>query len=304
VNYSVFVAICALAVAADVAQSAPEAVQPANQRLVLGVLEDDMQDFGMPHFRAVRTVFQKAGSDWQALPSNCENTECLSAITARYPHRLTWIVTLNGGKLGTITGQTPAKFDYYAQVGLQEIVNSGPVPTVGKRSEEFSGWGDEPVYRPLVTTSQPYYHDPESWTSTPLSSTDVKLLRKEFRRRFPRVSNCLGSNNIWRWAYPDSDMKLDKSYKSNAGWFVARVTLGDYGCDGPPDGSVVRRVFAISPKKEIRLLDDGIWLVDAGDYDNDGKSELLFAINRYDEGGYELFYDNFRRRAVFSFNYH
>jgi hypothetical protein len=27
-----------------------------------------------------------------------------------------------------------------------------------------------------------------------------------------------------------------------------------------------------------------MWLVDAGDYDNDGKSELVFAIDRANEG--------------------
>jgi hypothetical protein len=47
-----------------------------------------------------------------------------------------------------------------------------------------------------------------------------------------------------------------------------------------------------------------MWLVDAGDYGNDGRSELLFSIDRYNRGGYELFYDDFRKRAVFEFSYH
>jgi len=51
-------------------------------------------------------------------------------------------------------------------------------------------------------------------------------------------------------------------------------------------------------------LDSGLWLVDAGDYDNDGRSELVFSIDRDNEGGYELFHDGFQKRAVFNFNYH
>ena len=47
-----------------------------------------------------------------------------------------------------------------------------------------------------------------------------------------------------------------------------------------------------------------MWLVDAGDYDNDGKSEFLFCIDQYNRGGYKLFYDDFKKRAVFQFNYH
>ena len=40
--------------------------------------------------------------------------------------------------------------------------------------------------------------------------------------------------------------------------------------------------------RAIRFLDSGMRLVDAGDYDRDGKSELLFSINRYGIGWYEL----------------
>jgi hypothetical protein len=47
-----------------------------------------------------------------------------------------------------------------------------------------------------------------------------------------------------------------------------------------------------------------MWLVDAGDYDNDGKSELVFSIDRYNRGGYELFYDDFKKRTIFEFGYH
>jgi len=47
-----------------------------------------------------------------------------------------------------------------------------------------------------------------------------------------------------------------------------------------------------------------MWLVDAGDYDNDGKSEIVFSISRYNRGGYELFYDDFKGHTVFEFSYH
>ncbi len=47
-----------------------------------------------------------------------------------------------------------------------------------------------------------------------------------------------------------------------------------------------------------------MWLVDAGDYDKDGKSELVFSIDRYNRGGYELFYDDFKKHVVLEFGYH
>jgi hypothetical protein len=47
-----------------------------------------------------------------------------------------------------------------------------------------------------------------------------------------------------------------------------------------------------------------MWLVDAGDYDSDGKSEVLFSIAEHNKGGYRLFYRNFTKRAEFAFHYH
>jgi hypothetical protein len=62
--------------------------------------------------------------------------------------------------------------------------------------------------------------------------------------------------------------------------------------------------FVIDPQRSARFLGEGMWLVDAGDYDNDGKSEVLFWINQDNRGGYKLFFDDFNKQAVFEFSYH
>ena len=43
--------------------------------------------------------------------------------------------------------------------------------------------------------------------------------------------------------------------------------------------------------------------MDAGDYDNCGKSEVLFSIDQYNRGGYVFFYDDLKKQAVFEFSY-
>jgi hypothetical protein len=53
----------------------------------------------------------------------------------------------------------------------------------------------------------------------------------------------------------------------------------------------------------IKSLDKARWLVDAGDDDHDGRSELRFSIDDYDRGGNRLFYDHFEKRAVSEFSY-
>jgi len=45
-------------------------------------------------------------------------------------------------------------------------------------------------------------------------------------------------------------------------------------------------------------------LVDAGDYDNDGTSEVVFWESDYNKGGYILFYNHFTAKEEFSWHYH
>jgi hypothetical protein len=131
-------------------------------------------------------------------------------------------------------------------------------------------------------------------------------LRNAFRKKFPKVSNCTTQNDTAAkpWPYRDADIKLSKAYSSNKGWSAVQLLLTGYRCEGPQDDPFIEQWFAVTPRGETTLLGDGMWLVDAGDYDNDGKSEVVFAIDRYNEGGYELFYDDFKGHAVFQFSYH
>lgn len=80
--------------------------------------------------------------------------------------------------------------------------------------------------------------------------------------------------------------------------------LDGYRCDGPADAPFVDQWYVIDPEETITFLGQGMQLVDAGDYDNDGRSEVLFSIDGYNRGGYILFYSDFRKRSAFEFSYH
>jgi hypothetical protein len=55
---------------------------------------------------------------------------------------------------------------------------------------------------------------------------------------------------------------------------------------------------------DTRYLGQDLTLVDAGDYDGDGASELLFWYSGYDEDGYTLVYDGGRKSVDYHWNYH
>jgi hypothetical protein len=279
------------------------------QSTILGILEDvPAVSADGPNSPGVRVIFQKNGAGWQPFPGNCPDQDCLRKVSSEYPGEVAWTVGFDGRILGQVTGRTPSNFAFYAHVGLQNVTSVEHVPTVGKRSAEYGGYTNAVVYRPLVTNSQSFFNDPESWKPAQLSPELGRLLRQEFRRKFPRLckASVRDESKLVRFMYRDEDLKLVKSYASKKQWVIARLRLKDaVDCNGVEAGFEVDDAwFVIEPRRAVQYLGSGIWLLDAGDYDNDGKSELLFAINRDNQGGYEIFYDDFKGHAVFEFGYH
>jgi len=294
------------AFAANIATTTPE------QNVILGILEENANPMAYPdgihknYSREIRVVFQKDGPEWKAFPAQANTQEALAAFISSYPAEVNWTIVFNRKSLGQLTSKTQQSWKYYSNVGFQDIESNSPIPTIGKRSRDYSGYLSEPVYRPLIAVSQSNFKDPEGWKPSALPADLIKLARQQFRQKFPKVENCTSpEENIARpWPYQDSDIKITKTYSSNKGWAIAQLRLGESRCDYTDDDAFYDQWFAISPGKEVVFLDKGMWLVDAGDYDNDGKSELVFAINRENRGGYELFYDNFKKHSIFEFGYH
>jgi len=278
-----------------------------SQPVLVGVLEDSPGNYaGDPHYRDVRIAFRRAGDHWEAFPSRCPDEDCLKSISSKFPAEVQWTIALDGRNLGQLTARTPRTFDFYSAVGQQEIIGNSTPPTVGKRSEQYGGFLGQPVYRPLIAVSQPNYRDPDGWKPAKVPNELLVAAQKSFGQKFPKVENCTKADpdKPIPWPYTAANIKLQKAYASNRNWFLLELSLTGNLCDGPPDDAFQPQWFVITPAREVRWLDSGIWLVDAGDYDNDGKSELVFAIDGYDRGGYKLFYDDFRHTAVFEFSYH
>jgi hypothetical protein len=227
----------------------------------------------------------------------------LKTATSQYPTEVSWTITFDSRKVGSVTSRNPADFAWYGSVGQQEITSKGPVPTIGAKSPEFNGL----LYRPLIANSKPYFNDPEAWKPSALSAAAIAALQQAFRKRFPKLchSNVADHSKLEPYPYQNQNVKLVKSYRSLPGWVVARLHLDAIDCNDVEAGDDIDDPwFVIGTDASIKYLDSGIWLVDAGDYDNDGKSELVFSINRENEGGYEIYYDDFTKHATFKFNYH
>ncbi len=303
---SIFLGVVAIMRAS--AQHLTNTMEPQAE-VILGVLEDFPGRHAYdPDFRAVRATFKKNGDDWQAFPTKTNSYRDLETLPTSYPKDMTWSIAFDGRNLGTITSRTPSHFKFYSEIGIEDITSQTQVPTVGKKSVDYSGSVHMPLYRPLIAVSQPNVSDPERWKHAQVSQELIAVARQQFRIKFPKATNCRSpEENIPRpWRYRDEDIRVAKAYSSKDNRSLVELNLTGNACDGE-QGSQDEyhgQWYVIEPSGTARFLGSDMWLVDAGDYDNDGKSEVLFSIAGDNQGGYRLFYRNFTKSAEFAFHYH
>jgi hypothetical protein len=289
-----------LSTAVMLAACTPPAATTASTDIYLGALEERPGSMeGEASRRVVRVLFRKDGAEWRALDA-----------ASGAPSEISWTIASRGADLGALTSRGPAATAMSADVGIQEIDADQTVPTVGERSQEFAGWAGAAIYRPLVAVSQPNLADPEAWAARDLDAGETQRLIQAFRAQFPAVTNCASpeANVPAPWAYTDADIAHGGALASSQGWVVANLTLTNYRCDGPPSMGeatpFTAQTFAISPEGEVTALGQGLTFVDAGDYDADGASELVFQLSDYNRGGYVIFYEHLAKHAEFAFSFH
>ena len=126
-----------------------------------------------------------------------------------------------------------------------------------------------------------------------------------------KVDQCDNEGRWSPWRYQDADVEVLKTYASKNGEWLAML-----GIRRPPppevegcnlvtgDTSWGAQLFYRDAAGTVQYLGASMSVVDAGDYDGDGRSELLVHFSRYNNDGYTLFWDGFRRQASFGWNYH
>ncbi len=89
---------------------------------------------------------------------------------------------------------------------------------------------------------------------------------------------------------------------------------------GMLDGPFIEQLFLLGPNnaaahitvadskpllRDRDFLDEiSLYLIDAGDYDGDGKSEVLFFVSGYNQDGYVMFYNSFQKSVIYTWHYH
>ena len=259
--------------------------------------------------RLVMPAFEKTGTEWQG-------------VSSFSPLEMKWTISFDGKNLGAIETRANTKGGSADQLSSPEsrakqtiVTRAASVPVVGKPSRAFVGAsflvGLKTVHRPLIAVSKPYYRDPDGWKRAQVPEKIAALVRTGFRGQYPHVDRCeheaIAEHD---WKYPDSALTLPAAYASNKNFFLVAVRLkaGDCGWGGRPDDPVdpwVLQWFLVGAGGSVRRVGGFEELLDAGDYDNDGRSEIIFFSTRSERSdAYDLLYgDNLEKRATLVIGY-
>ena len=305
---------------------------PEQATLLIGVLENVATVTGVKRVPHVRVVFRHtAAGGWEAFPNDCLSQECLARISAKYPSRSTWTVSLAGLTVGTIVGRTPAAFHSEQEIGLQDITSKGPIPFVGKPSIEYAGAVGEPVLRPLLATSggpKPR-RSQAGWKEGSPDPEDLERVWPAFKRLVPMIDNCPPAEPATSDPPADSqtqagthddaqvppgrqphklDLEIPVAWVARNGEAFLRVAVRPglfIECDGPR-GFPSQLWFHREATGRVRALPgqlaedraDLVAPLEFTDLLRDGHDEVLFRAAGHDRGGYVLYYDRLQKRVA------
>jgi hypothetical protein len=276
--------------------------------IFLGVIEPTPQDYvatgPTPSFM-VRAAFQWKNGTWGAFPCEISTPEGLRNATAEFPERVSWTIAFDGRDLGEFKTTRPSEWKFYGEIGLLQPNPGEHVNLIRHGARDFVYWDNYPLpFRPLVVVSRPYFADPDRWKPENTPSDVVERVVPSFRKAVPSAQLSCGGEPTKQ--YSDQLIRRRQSFVSAAGVRLVQLGLDDSAvrnCGELRGNAFASRWFYVD-STSIRPLGQSLELIDAGDYDNDGHSEVMFHKSGYNYDGYVLLYDRLQREATFDWNYH
>ena len=262
----------------------------------------------------VRIAFRKDGLVWKPMASNFDTPSALSLASRAYPGSVRWTVVFDGRTLGDLTSRTPGKLHWYSDIGTHVLKTEAAVPMVRAGAADFFyGGGNKAKIRPLLLisagTSTPAQWDPQGWKPSALNPDERRMAIAAFRNKVVSSQRCDAPEQSPGHPVPygDNAVAIVKSYRDNGGevLFSARLNDPKANCDFFDDETFFSYWFVIDRQRHIHYLDSQMTPIDAADLDHSGRSSWLFFTSHGDnDDGYELFYDDFKKKALFQWSYH
>lgn len=269
----------------------------ADDPTYLGVLEAG-QDSGF----SVRLAFRFENGRWEAMPHDAGDPEALAKLAALYPAKASWTIALDGKNIGSVASVRPRTYERYRDVGLEALTPDSKAPAIRSGAQAFETWDGTPRYRPLAAVSRPNFSDPDHWKPFRPSASLGQQAHAAFRKAIALDPGC---DNRPTRDYPEAYIQLlEKAYRSSRGdvLLALRADPSKNRCD--VQDAEWRSVWFLVRDNAVTWIGNGLALIDAGDYDGDGISELLFQSSGYNLDGYVLFNVRDATAQRFEWSYH
>lgn len=270
-----------------------------NEPILVGVLEDVepgslSPGMATPH---VRLAFTYKDGEW-------------SPMSDEYPAVVKWTVVFDGKQIGSLQSRAshhPAHSG--GDIGIEAIeTDPASIPRVSVGTPGFDYTDNPARSRPLLLVSAPHFGDPDHWKPTKLSASERRIAIEHFRSQVPSLEQCDQPEEepIHQIPYSDDEIVLIKAYRSKTGEVLLGVRLDNRRSNcGFFDDPVFFDYWFVLKGTSVRFLDTQMTPMDAADLAGTGRSVWVFQTSRgEDEDGYELFYDDFSRKASMSWTYH
>ncbi len=267
--------------------------------VLVGVLETPQCK--TEHARSVRVLFAKINTGWISLQKPV-------AAPAAFPTR--WTVAFDGRDLGRIDTVDPGWSSdlmwTYPRDRLLDVV--GDAPAIRTGSDHFRGHcSDQKVMRPLVVVSRPNVSDPAHWKPEKKAPDLRAAVFETFRAHAGPAYRCpVDPLKAVAYPYTVADLVRLVSYVDRAGRRLVAVRLNsqDDRCEGMVEPARRPHGFLVGTDGGSPVfLGRDMWLVDAGDYDDDGRSELIFWFSAHNRDGYVLLSENGSGRVEYLWTY-
>ena len=242
-------------------------------------------------------LFVKNIDKWEALDSYEKIKKCdLNRI-------IKWAVAFDGKNIGSILTTDPnpnfKDVDFWKRDKYFKIENPENAPKILNKARRFDGWAPPPTYRPIVIISQNNYLDKENWKPFKPDKSYIKIL-------YPYVDAQIDIK--LEPELTPNKLMLFRGYKNIKNEKIISIGIDtsqfEYADDiATRDPLHTPHWFLISNKK-FTYIGHELDLIDAGDYDADGKIEFIFWHYGYNEGGYSLFDNEFKERVDYFYSYH
>jgi len=228
--------------------------------------------------------------------------------------RMGWNIFFDGKKIGNINNLIIPESKYSPEINTYEIVDTSKIAKIRKNRNLYKSWLGIPEYRPLIMISA------TNPTSTKLIKgsllkVEKKRLIKKFRSLIKEVFIC---DNVAapgkKYIYRDDDVEIPLVYTIPKLGRIIKMRLSRklMKCDFSDQEYWSEIWFLLRKDGNITFLDPNLsgqsaiylMVVDAGDYDNDGKIDIVFSISAYNLGGYILFYNDCKESISAMWHYH